>query len=140
MMNTPKSTPAVARFFRARVGAANFPPRSPSGLYRIESAMLFLPRKVYDARVILLKDLEDGKIASADTYQAMLDLDPDDHIAMLGLGGLRKRRATRPQPRSISGGLFTPILRSILPIWNWAISISTSPAQKLWRRASSSWD
>ena len=91
MMNTPKSIPAVARFFRARVGAANFPPRSPSGLYRIESAMLFLPRKVYDARVILLKDLEDGKIASADIYQAMLDLDPDDHIAMLGLGGLRKK-------------------------------------------------
>ena len=53
--------------------------------------MLFLPRKIYDARVILLKDLEDGKVASAEIYQAMLDLDPDDHIAMLGLGRLRKQ-------------------------------------------------
>ena len=53
--------------------------------------MLFLPSTTYDARVDLRKTLEGGKVDEERAYQAMLDLDPYDHIALLKLGGLRKQ-------------------------------------------------
>lgn len=52
--------------------------------------MLFLPQSVYEARARLWRDFEAGKIAAGQTFQKMLELDPDDHIAMLGLGRLRR--------------------------------------------------
>jgi hypothetical protein len=52
--------------------------------------MLFLPESVYDASASLWRDLEAGKTTDEQAYQRMLQLDPDDHIGMLGLGRLRR--------------------------------------------------
>jgi hypothetical protein len=72
--------------------------------------MLFLPQTVYDARASLWRDREAGKTTDEQVFQRMLELDPDDHIGMLGLGRLRReagdfaaaeeyfRRAIRAHP------------------------------------------
>jgi hypothetical protein len=52
--------------------------------------MLFLPQSLYDARRRLWRDFEAGKITAEQAYQKMLDLDPYDHIGMIGLGRLRR--------------------------------------------------
>ncbi len=52
--------------------------------------MLFLPQSVYDARAALWRDYETGKIAGEQAYRKMLELDPDDHIGLIGLGRLRE--------------------------------------------------
>ncbi len=51
--------------------------------------MLFLPESVYDVRKRLWSDFDAGKTTAEQTYQKMLELDPDDHIGMIGLGRLR---------------------------------------------------
>jgi hypothetical protein len=53
--------------------------------------MLFLPQSVYDARVNLWRDFETGKITGEQAYRKMLELDPDDHIGLIGLGRLREQ-------------------------------------------------
>jgi hypothetical protein len=52
--------------------------------------MLFLPQSVYDARASLWRDLQAGKIIGEQAYRRMLELDPDDHIGLMGLGRLRR--------------------------------------------------
>jgi len=56
---------------------------------KIERSMLLLPQSIYDARARLWSDFEAGKTTAEQAYQKMLELDPDDHIGMLGLGRLR---------------------------------------------------
>jgi len=52
--------------------------------------MLFLPQSVYSSRTRLARDLEAGRLTADQAYQQMLQLDPDDYIALLGLGRLRR--------------------------------------------------
>ena len=52
--------------------------------------MLFLPQSVYISRTRLARDLEAGRLTADQAYQQMLQLDPDDYIALLGLGRLRR--------------------------------------------------
>jgi hypothetical protein len=52
--------------------------------------MLFLPQSVYDERASLWRDLEAGKITRERAYRRMLELDPNDHIGLIGLGRLRQ--------------------------------------------------
>ncbi len=51
--------------------------------------MLFLPQDVYDARARLKLDLDAGKLTPEEAFQKMLELDPDDYVALLELGQLR---------------------------------------------------
>ena len=52
--------------------------------------MLFLPQSIYDSRRRLWSDFEADKITAEQAFQKMLELDPDDHIGMIGLGRLRR--------------------------------------------------
>src|ERR1039458_9670347 len=62
------------------------------GNNRIENIpMLFLPQSVYDARASLWRDLETGEVSVEQAYRKMLELDPDDHIGLIGLGRLREK-------------------------------------------------
>src|ERR1700733_2740430 len=55
--------------------------------------MLFLPQDVYDGRARLKFDLDAGKIPAEEAFQKMLLLDPDDYVALLELGELRRDAA-----------------------------------------------
>jgi hypothetical protein len=50
--------------------------------------MLFLPDSIYEERRRLLKDLDRNKIQPVKVFQRMLDLDPDDDVALRQLGVL----------------------------------------------------
>ena len=53
--------------------------------------MLSLPESVYDARASLWRDFETGTITAEQAYRRMLELDPDDHIGLIGVGRLREQ-------------------------------------------------
>ncbi len=52
--------------------------------------MLFLSESIIESRAGLLRDLDRGKITPEQEYRRMLDLDPADHIGMLGMSRLRQ--------------------------------------------------
>lgn len=54
------------------------------------SPMLFLSESIIDSRDRLLRDLDRGKIASEQAYRRLLDLEPDDHTALLGMSRMRR--------------------------------------------------
>ena len=51
--------------------------------------MLFLSAAIYDSRQRLLRELKAGKITPELAFGKLLELDPDDYVAMLGMGRLR---------------------------------------------------
>ena len=51
--------------------------------------MLFLSQAIHDSRQRLLRELKAGKIAYGLAFDKLLELDPDDYVALLGLGHLR---------------------------------------------------
>ena len=80
--------------------------------------MLFLSDSIIDSRARLLRDVDRGKITPEQAYRRLLDLEPDDHVALMGMGRLRREagdhagaedylwRATQAQPCT-----WTPFLR-----------------------------
>ena len=54
------------------------------------SPMLFLSESIIDGRARLMRDVDRGKITSEQAYRRLLDLEPDDHIALLGMSRLRR--------------------------------------------------
>ena len=52
--------------------------------------MLFLSESIIESRPRLLRDVDRGKITSEQAYRRLLDLEPDDHIALLGMSRLRR--------------------------------------------------
>jgi hypothetical protein len=52
--------------------------------------MLFLSESIIESRSRLLRDVDRGKITSEQAYRRLLDLEPDDHIAFLGMSRLRR--------------------------------------------------
>jgi hypothetical protein len=52
--------------------------------------MLFLSESIIESRSRLLRDVDRGKITSEQAYRRLLDLEPDDHIALLGMSRLRR--------------------------------------------------
>jgi hypothetical protein len=52
--------------------------------------MLFLSESIIEARPRLLRDVDRGKITSEQAYRRLLDLEPDDHVALLGMSRLRR--------------------------------------------------
>ena len=52
--------------------------------------MLFLSDSIIESRDRLLRDVDRGKITSEQAYRRLLDLEPDDHIALLGMSRLRR--------------------------------------------------
>jgi hypothetical protein len=72
--------------------------------------MLFIPEFVEKARAQLWREIDAGKISREEAYPKFLELDPDDYLAMIGLGQLRRtagdlaaaeqyfRRAIQTQP------------------------------------------
>jgi hypothetical protein len=52
--------------------------------------MLFLADSIIDSRSRLLRDLDRGKLTLEQAYRRLLDLEPDDHIALLGMSRLRR--------------------------------------------------
>ncbi len=54
------------------------------------SHMLFLSDSIIDSRDRLLSDVGRGKITSEQAYRRLLELEPDDHIALLGMSRLRR--------------------------------------------------
>jgi hypothetical protein len=55
--------------------------------------MLLLSDSIIDSRSRLLRDLDRGKIAPEQACRRLFDLDPSDHIAMLGMSRLRREAA-----------------------------------------------
>jgi hypothetical protein len=55
--------------------------------------MLFLSDSILDSRSRLLHDVDRGKITPEQFYPRLLDLDPADHIALLGMSPLRREAA-----------------------------------------------
>src|ERR1700716_3859363 len=53
--------------------------------------MLFLPESVYKERRRLWKDLEGKKVPPASAFRRMLEVDPDDDLALRELGILAER-------------------------------------------------
>ncbi len=51
--------------------------------------MLFLSPAIYDSRQRMLRELNAGKITPGLAFGKLLELDPDDYVAMLGLGHVR---------------------------------------------------
>jgi hypothetical protein len=51
--------------------------------------MLFLPESVYRSRRRIAEDLDSGKLTPEQAYRRMLELDPDDALALTELGSLR---------------------------------------------------
>ena len=78
------------------VAAVNIPPQDailPHTLWhaRMESSpMLFLSESIIESLSRLLRDLDSGKITPEQVYKRMLELDPDDLIAILGMSRLRR--------------------------------------------------
>jgi hypothetical protein len=52
--------------------------------------MLILSESIFESRSRLLRDLDRGKITPEQAHQRMLELDPADSIAMLGMSHLRR--------------------------------------------------
>jgi hypothetical protein len=52
--------------------------------------MLLLSESIIESRSRLLRDVDRGKITSEQAYRRLLDLEPDDHIALLGMSRLRR--------------------------------------------------
>jgi hypothetical protein len=52
--------------------------------------MLFLSDSIIESRSRLLRDLDRGKITSEQAYRQLLDVEPDDHVALLGMSRLRR--------------------------------------------------
>jgi hypothetical protein len=52
--------------------------------------MLFLSDSIIESRARLLRDVDRGKITPEQFYPRLLDLEPDDHIALLGMSRLRR--------------------------------------------------
>jgi hypothetical protein len=52
--------------------------------------MLFLSESIIESRSRLLRDVDRGKITSEQAYRQLLDLEPADHIALLGMNRLRR--------------------------------------------------
>jgi hypothetical protein len=52
--------------------------------------MLFLSDSIIESRARLLRDVDRGKITPEQAYRRLLDLEPDDHIALLGMSRLRR--------------------------------------------------
>ena len=52
--------------------------------------MLFLSESIFESRSRLLRDLDRGKITSEQAYRRLLDLEPADHIALVGISRLRR--------------------------------------------------
>ena len=51
--------------------------------------MLFLPESVYRSRRRIAEDLDSGKLTAEQAYRRMLELDPDDALALTELASLR---------------------------------------------------
>ncbi|MGA2267201.1 MAG: SEC-C domain-containing protein [Bryobacteraceae bacterium] len=58
--------------------------------------MLFLSESIFESRSRLLGDLDHGRITAEEAHKRMLDLDPADHIAMMGFGQLRRDAGDLP--------------------------------------------
>ena len=52
--------------------------------------MLFIAESVHTARELTLQRFEREEVTSAQVFQELLERDPDDHIAMLGIARLRQ--------------------------------------------------
>ena len=52
--------------------------------------MLLLSDSIIECRSRLLRDVDRGKITSEQAYRRLLDLEPADHIALLGMSRLRR--------------------------------------------------
>jgi hypothetical protein len=52
--------------------------------------MLFLSDSIIDSRACLVRDVDRGKITPEQAYRRLLDLEPDDHVAMLEMSRLRR--------------------------------------------------
>lgn len=52
--------------------------------------MIFIPETVYEARAGLWRDYEAGALSQEQLFQRALALDPDDPVALVGLGKLRR--------------------------------------------------
>ncbi|MGB7721091.1 MAG: hypothetical protein WBL65_14390 [Bryobacteraceae bacterium] len=52
--------------------------------------MLFLSDSIIESLDRLLRDVDRGKTTSEQAYRRLLDLEPDDHIALLGMSRLRR--------------------------------------------------
>jgi hypothetical protein len=52
--------------------------------------MLFLSESIYESRSHILRDLGRGKTTPEQAHKRMLELDPADHIALIGLSRLRR--------------------------------------------------
>ena len=52
--------------------------------------MLFLSDSIIESRGRLIRDVDRGKITSEQAYGRLLDLEPEDHIALLGMSRLRR--------------------------------------------------
>jgi hypothetical protein len=65
----------------------------------MKESMLLLSRTIYDARAVIWQEFEGGKIDATRAHQALLDLDPHDHIALLGLGRLGKSAGAMAEAR-----------------------------------------